>query len=54
MALAECESALRQYVHGEYFLAAVEGQQGIQHDTANPFRPIELPDHPARPTVTHL
>jgi len=128
MALAECESAPRQYAHREYFLASDESRQGsrqrtnfqarwmaqsgewglctpigdanqwipwrhrkrccadnplhivyrhrvqtsschthrltlrqppaidfaIQHDTAIPFPPFELPDHPARPTVTHL
>ena len=30
-ALAECESALRQYVHREYFLAAVYCRQGSRH-----------------------
>ena len=33
MALAECESALRQYVHREYFLAAVEGRQESRQRT---------------------
>ena len=33
MALAECESALRQYVHREYFLAAVESRQGSRQRT---------------------
>ena len=33
MALAECEFALRQYVHREYFLAAVEGRQGSRQRT---------------------
>jgi len=33
MPLAECESALRQYVHREYFLAAVESRQGSRQRT---------------------
>jgi len=33
MALAECESALRQHVDREYFLAAVEGRQGSRQRT---------------------
>ena len=33
MTLAKCESALRQYVHREYFLAAVEGRQGSRQRT---------------------
>jgi len=33
MALAECESALRQYVHRENFLAAVESRQGSRQRT---------------------
>ena len=33
MALAECESALRQYVHREYFLVAVESRQGFRQRT---------------------
>jgi len=33
MALADCESALRQYVHREYQLAAVEGRQGSRQRT---------------------
>jgi len=32
-ALAECESAVRQYVHREYFLALVEGRQGSRQRT---------------------
>ena len=33
MALAECESALRQNVHREYFLAAFESRQGSRQRT---------------------
>jgi len=46
----------RMYRHPPATLTALlyDRLQPSNMITANPLPPIELPDHPARPTVTHL